>query len=174
MTRMLAFAGFAWLCLLVVATVQASLPLGWGSWLAAPDVLLLVTLFVGLQARDEMGPMVVLGAALGYVGDLFHGSPRGMHMLAYALAALGARLAANRLMVRGAAATMLVTLMASAGFGLLVTGLRASFEPEVGWEPARVVPMTALTTALLAPWLFRLMGRLERRFVRNPRGLVLL
>jgi rod shape-determining protein MreD len=170
-TRALTYIGFAWLCLIVVAALQGAVPLGWGTYLAAPDVLLVVTLFFGLQGRDEVGTTCAVGAAMGYLGDLFHGSPKGLHMLAYALAALGARLGASRLLVRGWPATMLITLMATLGFGALVATLRASFEPGVGWEPARMVPMAAFATALAAPWLFRLLERIERRFIRDARAI---
>jgi rod shape-determining protein MreD len=170
-TRALTYIGIAWVCLLIVAAFQGAVPLGWGAYLAAPDVLLVVTLFFGLQARDEMGTTCAVGAAMGYLGDLFHGSPKGLHMLAYALAALMSRLAASRLLVRGWPATMLVTLMAALSFGAFVTLLRASFEPSVGWEPVRMVPMAAFATALLAPWMFRVLERIERRFVRDARAI---
>jgi len=170
-TRALTYIGIGWVCLLIVAAFQGAVPLGWGAYLAAPDVLLVVTLFFGLQARDEMGTTCALGAAMGYLGDLFHGSPKGLHMLAYALAALVSRLAASRLLVRGWPATMLVTLMAALSFGAFVTLLRASFEPSVGWEPVRMVPMAAFATALLAPWMFRVLERIERRFVRDARAI---
>jgi rod shape-determining protein MreD len=171
-TRAIALLVATWLVLVALTAIQAAVPLEWSCRLAAPDVVLLLVLFVGLEAPGSLVSACVFGVAAGWMADLFHGSPRGLHMLAYGIAVIIARLASSRLLVRGRFAIVVVAAIFSLGFGVLVVALRASFESEVGWAPLRVVPWAALSTAIAAPIVFRLLARIDRRFRRDPRSLL--
>ena len=171
MSRALALLGLAWLALIALSSLQAVAPLSWGCRFAVPDVLLLLVLFVGLSGRGELGAACAFGVAAGYLGDLFHGAPKGTHMLAYAGAVMAARVASTRLLVRGPIATAAVALAFALTFGVVVTALRVAVDGAVGWGPLGQVPVAALVTALFAPTTFRLLRRLDRRFARDPRVL---
>ena len=171
MTRSIAFLLVAWAALVVLSALMGALPLSWGGRFAAPDVLLLVAMFVGLAARESVVSACVLGLLLGYLGDLFSGAPKGLHMVVYPVAVLAARAATTRLMVRGRVATALSAAVFALVFGVLIATLRASFDPDAGWGALREVPAMALATAVVAPLMFRILGRLEKSFVRETRGL---
>jgi rod shape-determining protein MreD len=167
--RFVAVLAVGWFGLMAVATALAVVPLGWGARLAGPDVVLAVLLYVGLQAREGPIAAASLASLLGYLADLFGGAPKGLYMIAYVVALLVARAASARLLVRGQLVVALVAFFYTLGFGLLVALLRVSFEPEVGWGALRQLPSQAAATALVAPLVFRVLGRLDRRFVRDPR-----
>ena len=170
MTRALTFLFFAWISLILMATMQAVIPISWACRFAAPDILFLVILFFGLQARGSLVSACAFGVAAGYLGDLFHGAPKGLYMLACGLAVLVVRLASTRLLVRGHFATLSVAFVFSLGFSVLIVALRAWFE-AVGFTALRHVPVAALATAIAAPLVFRLLARIDRRFARDPREL---
>jgi len=170
----LAFLGCGWIALILCSSLAAVLRV---PRVPAPDVVMLIVLFVGLTGRGTAASVCALGAALGYLGDLFAGSPKGLHLLACALLALLARAASSRLLVRGPIATAGVAFVTALGFGAAVVTLRVT---ALGDGPlgdgfasadARAVLVSALSTAAAAPAVFPLLRRIERFFHRDPRAL---
>jgi hypothetical protein len=165
--RGLTFLVAAWVGLVITATVGAVLP-----WhFPAPDVGLLVVLFVGLSARGGLAGVCALAVAAGYLADLFGGAPKGLHMVTYAACALAARGASARILVRGPMLVAATALSFALAFGALLVALRTSLQPSLGWGVLRQVPFAALSTALVAPVVFRVLRRLDRRYTRDPRML---
>ena len=169
--RALAYLVAGWLGLLCVASISSMMPAPrlWFPFLA-PNLALLVVLFVGLSGRATFAGVVVIACALGYLGDLVSGAPKGVHMSAFALVAMAVR-ASQRVLVRGALATAIVAGTFTGLCGLLVIGLRAAVGLGVGFGLLRRVPYEALSTALVAPLAFRGLGRLERLLSREVRAL---
>jgi cell shape-determining protein MreD len=131
--------------------------------------VLLVVVYVGLSGRGGLSRVCALALVLGWFADLFAGSEKGLHMIAYAAAGLAARGASWRLLVRGALLTALVAGVFALADGALVVALRTSLMPSLGWSALRQVAPSALVTALFAPLAFRLLGRIDRSFIRDPR-----
>ncbi len=169
LARALTFLLVAWIALILVASLQAVLPVAWPVRLPGPDVVLLVVLFLGLSARGGLAGVCALALVLGYFADLFAGAPKGLHMVAYALCGIAARGASSRILVRGHLLTALVALLFSLGCGGLIVLFRTSLQPQLGWSAIRLLPPQAMITALAAPFLFALLRRVDRRFVRDPR-----
>ena len=163
--RALAFALCAWAALVIVSSLEAALPVA----VPTPDVVLLVVLFVGLSARGRIASVCALALVLGWFADLFSGAPKGLHMVAYALIGLAARGASARILVRGPSLVAATALFFALVEGALVVGLRTSLSPQLGWGSLRQVPLAALATAIVAPFVFRMLARLDRRFTRDPR-----
>jgi cell shape-determining protein MreD len=175
--RVLTLILATWIGLILVACGQAVLPVSWPVRLPGPDVALLVILYVGLtsQPSPSLGSLgggagvCALALLLGWMADLGGGAPKGLHMAAYALAGLAARGASSRILVRGFLLTALTAFTFALAAGLFVVGLRTSLAPPLGWGGIRQVPTSALTTALFAPIVFRILARLDRRWTRDPR-----
>ena len=170
--RTLAFLFAGWFGMIALGSLAAVLPPIPGQLpLPPPDVALIVVLYVGLTARGEVASVCGIAFVLGYFVDLFAGAPKGEHMLAYALLGLAVRGASARLLVRGALYTAAVTALFTLAFGALVVTLRHLLFPEVGWGALRRIPVETLITALCAPLVFRVLRRIDRFFLRDPRAL---
>lgn len=63
---------------------------------AAPELGLLVVVYLGLCGRGSPIALTAAALAVGYLRDLLVGAPRGVEALAFALCALGARLVHGR------------------------------------------------------------------------------
>lgn len=160
-----------WLGLLCVASLSSMMPAPrvWFPFLA-PNLGLLVVLFVGLGGRATMVGVLTLACALGYLADLVFGAPKGVYMLSFAVVGMAVK-AAQRLLVRGALSNALVAGLFTAVCGLLVLGLRAGLGMGVGLGHFKRIPYEALSTALVAPLAFRALARLERLLSREVRAL---
>ena len=170
--RTLAFLLAGWLGLITAVSLAAAIPPVPGLLaVPPPDVALIVVLYVGLSARGAVASVCGIAFVLGYFVDLLSGAPKGEHMLAYALLGLAVRAASARLLVRGVLYTAAVTAIFTAAFGVLMVLLRHLVEPAVGWGALRRIPIEMLTTAIAAPIVFRVLRRIDRRFLRDPRAL---
>jgi rod shape-determining protein MreD len=138
-----------------------------------PDIVLLVVVYAALAGRGDLGSVAGMSMFLGYLADLFAGSPKGVHLVAYTLLGLVARMASSRLLVRGGLFTALVCGLFALGFGFLPLFLRRWLWPGLGISGRALlpVPLTALATAVCAPLVFRVLRRLDRSFLRDPRAL---
>ncbi|HEY7954990.1 MAG: hypothetical protein ACHQ17_11315 [Polyangia bacterium] len=166
--RAMVFIGLAWASFVLLASFEALIP---GlSPLPVPAFGLLIVLYLGLAGRATMAPLVAVALAIGYLIDLLSGSPRWLHALTLAIVMVIARGASNRLLVASRWQKALVALVAALGNGALLVVLAAP--PE--WPTSevlgllRVIPSTALVTALLAPFVFALLGRLDRKLAPPP------
>ena len=173
--RTLAFLFCGWFGLIAGASLSQVLPPIHGPLpLPPPDVALIVVLYVGLSARGAVANVCGIAFILGYFVDLLSGAPKGEHMLAYALLGLAVRGASTRLLVRGVLYTAAVTALFTVAFGALVVALRHLVEPAVGWGALRRIPVETLTTAIFAPLVFRVLRRIDRFFLRDPRALAVM
>lgn len=170
--RYIIFIAVAWVGLVLTAALQSVSPL----WrIPGPDIVLLVVVYVALSARGEIVGVCGLAMLLGYFADLFAGSPKGVHVMAYALLGLTARMASSRLLVRGGIFTALVCGLFALGFGFAPIVLRHWLMPDLTLSARTLlpVPLAALSTAAFAPLVFRLLRRIDRIFTRDPRALAI-
>ncbi|HEY2745083.1 MAG TPA: rod shape-determining protein MreD [Polyangia bacterium] len=145
--------------LIVTSSLQALSP-----WrVPTPEVALLVVLYLGLGGRGSAPSLLGLALVIGYLADLFAGSPKGLESLTLGVAMLLARAASSRLDVATPWHTMVIALVAALAHGLLQLAISSSMYGGDAVAALRLVPTTALTTALVAPFAFRILRRLDRR-----------
>lgn len=153
-----------YVALLVTASLQAL-----SSWrVPTPEVALLIVLYLGLGGRGTAPAHVAVALVLGYLADLFAGSPKGLQSLTLGVAMVLARAASSRLDVATPWHTMVIALFAAAAHGLLLIAISS---PLYAGEPSaalRLVPTTAIATALVAPLCFWLLRRIDRRLSPDP------
>jgi rod shape-determining protein MreD len=167
-TRGMAFIAVAYLLLIVSGAVRALLP--WS--FPVPDVTLVVVLYLGLGGRGSAPAHAGVALTIGYLTDLWSGAPRGLYALSFVMVMLLARAAASRLMVSRVWQEMVVTLVVALGHGALVVALASPMYDGEALSALRQVPGSSLVTALLvAPLLFRLLRRVDRKLAPDPRTL---
>jgi rod shape-determining protein MreD len=165
--RGLVYLLLAWVSLTAIAAVDTVLPLH--AWV--PEIALLFVLHLGLQARGTAPANVGVALAMGYLLDLFSGSPRGLHALTLALVMVFALGASSRLMVASLWQQVVVAALTSLGHGALLVALSAPMYEGEALQALKVLPSTALATALAAPLVFALCRRVDRRLAPDPRTL---
>jgi hypothetical protein len=82
-----------------------------------------------------------------------------------------ARAASSRLDVASPWHTLLIAGAATLLHGLCLLALSSTLYGDEPLVALRLVPLTALVTALAAPPAFALLGRLDRRLQPDPRAL---
>jgi rod shape-determining protein MreD len=163
----LAFVAVAWGALTFAASVAAIAP-----WhLVQPELALLLVVYLGLIGRGGAVEQVTAALCIGYLADLFAGSPRGLHALTLGVVLVAARAARSRLMVHSAWQQLVVTCLAAIAHGALIVGLTSSMYGDEAAGALGLVPRTAVATALVAPLVFWLLRRVEARLQRDPRAL---
>jgi len=150
--------------LIVTSSLQALSP-----WhLPTPEIALLVVLYLGLSGRGTAPAHVGVALVLGYLADLFAGSPKGLSALTLGVAMLLARAASSRLDVATSWHTMVIALVATVAHGLLLIATSSSLYAGEATMALRLVPTTAVVTALVAPFGFALLARIDRRLAPDP------
>lgn len=157
----------AYALLLVLGVMWRVLPFG----RAAPDLLALFAVYLGLTARDRVAPAMLAAVIIGYLADLLMGTPRGLLALTAGLVCLAGHLVQGRLIVRGLPFTMVFgffTAVLTGAVVLTITALSgmsiASFGSEM-W----VLLGSAFLTGLVGPVVFRMCRRVDARFARTRR-----
>jgi rod shape-determining protein MreD len=156
--RAILFLLLLWLALVVTAALRALVPVGG----VVPEVGLLFVLYLGLRGRGGLAGAVGWALAAGYLVDLFAVAPRGLNALAYGIVMLLARGASDRLLVGRVWQRAVVAFVVALLHGLLLVGLATPPGGETLGR-LRIVPWSALGTALLSPLVFSLLGALDRR-----------
>jgi rod shape-determining protein MreD len=168
--RAVAFVLLAWLLLLLQASVASLLP--WHG--VAPEIALLVILYIGFYGRGSPLANAGLALTIGYLTDIFSAAPRGLHALSFGLVVLAARGASHRLMVASTWQVLVVTLATALGHGALIVALTSSLYAQgpVGDGASGalwLVPLTAAATCAAAPVIFLLFRRVDRRLAPDTR-----
>jgi rod shape-determining protein MreD len=165
--RAVVFTLATWAGLIVVASLQALSP-----WrLPTPEVALLVVLYLGLGGRGTTPAHVGVALAIGYLADLFAGSPKGLESLTLAVAMVLARAASSRLDVTTPWHTLVIAAVATVGHALVLLALSSTMYHGDALAAWSLAPETALATALVAPFVFSLLARIDRQLMPDPRAL---
>jgi rod shape-determining protein MreD len=163
--RGVVFVVASWLLVIVQSSVASLLP--WHG--IAPEVALLVVLYVGFYGRGSATANAGLALTIGYLADLLAASPRGLHALTFGLVVLAARGASNRLMVASTWQVLVVTLATALGHGALMVALTSSMYADGAGGTLWLVPLTAGATCLAAPLVFLILKRIDRRLAPDER-----
>jgi rod shape-determining protein MreD len=166
-TRAFAFVALGYLALLLLSSLKAAVGVPWH--LPTPEVMLLLVLYLGLRGRGSTTQLVVLGLCCGYLADLFAGSPKGTEAFALAVIALCARAASSRLLVGTAWQVVAVAGAAALGHSVVIFLLASLYAEPMG--ALKLLPGVALMTGLMAPPVFALLRRIDRRFLSDPHRL---
>jgi rod shape-determining protein MreD len=168
-TRALGFAAVGYFLLILTSSVQALAPFH----IPTPEVMLLLVLYLGLCPSGSVTQHVALALALGYLADLFAGSPKGLESLSLGVCMMLTRVASSRLIVTSTWQVMAVAAFATVGHALLLIGLSSTMYGEGAWAELHILLPTVVTTALLAPLQFALLRRIDRRLSPDPGALKL-
>lgn len=157
----------AYVLLIVLGAAWRFVPLG----RAAPDVVALSAVYLGLTARGRLAPAIFGATVLGYLADLLIGTPRGMLALGAGIMCILGRVTHRRLIVRGWGATLAVSFFTGLVSGVVAMCLRAyAGIPGAGLGVDLVVSLYAgLLTAAVGPVMLRLCRIIDARFARTLR-----
>lgn len=154
---------------IALSGAQAGLLLHLGG--GALPLCLPLALVCWAAVEGELVEGLATAVAVGWVLDVFAGTPRGLLVFQAVVALLLCRLARSSLAVHGRIGFGLLTggAVTAAGLGaLLLTRLTAPDEARPGAGLVGRVFLEALATALAAGLLQGLLVRLERLLVREP------
>lgn len=138
---------------------------------AAPFVPVVYAVYLGITTRERL-PVAIGGAILiGYLWDLFSGSPRGLFALTCGLVCVAARPSSARLLVRGRLVIASFVGIGALGAALLLLLLRLLGGLAVGgvWAELVLAVTASAASALLGPPIFLLCRRLDAAFARTER-----
>ncbi len=133
-----------------------------------PSLTLPVVLYMGLHDYSA-SKGALISFAIGYLTDVFAGSPMGLHTLVTVAIFLISRVAALRLFLQGWFFEIILTFLLAFISSLLVLGIRALFDQDFGslLIHLEIVVSRAVATAVAAPLIFRLTARIDEV---TPRG----
>lgn len=157
----------AYLGLLVTSSLLALSP-----WrLPTPEIGLLVVLYLGLGGRGTAPAHVGVALIIGYLADLSAGAPKGLHALTLAVAMVVARAASSRLDVATPWHTLVIAGVAAVAHALVLLALSSTLYDGDTLASLRLIPAMALATAIVAPFVFGWLRKLDRRLQPDPRAL---
>ena len=172
-TAVQVLAGYA--LLLVFGAVWRLAPIT----LAAPDLLAVVAVYLGLTARTvviggatlRLAPATLGAIVLGYLADLLCGSPRGALALSAGLVCVAGQLVQRHLILRGLLASMVLAFFAGLLSGVILLLIRLSGGLTAGdsWREAGMLLASAVLTGVVGPLVFRMCRSIDARFARTAR-----
>lgn len=128
---------------------------------ARPDILLILTLYLGLSSSPISGG--ILAFFLGYLMDLFSGNGFGLYVFSRLLLFYGAQLFKDHIYLEGFPSRFLFAFLFSLAEGFLLLILIRVLNPE---HLQNLYPLVfavflpqCFTTALLSPVLFSLLNK---------------
>ena len=165
--RLTAQVFLAYALLLVLGVVWRVMPLS----RAAPDLLALSAVYLGLTARDRVAPAMLAAVIIGYLADLLMGTPRGLLALSAGLVCLAGHLIQGRLLVRGWLFTSVFSFFTAVLTGLLVLTITAAGGMRIArfGDEVWVLFGSGILTGLFGPPVFQLCRRVDSRFARTRR-----
>lgn len=193
--RNLAHIGFGFLLLVVQAAIAVRVPLH----PLTPNLLLPIVIFLGVQQDVHVLRGAAISFLLGYLLDMFCGSPMGLSTFVLVATFMAARGAGIRLFLRGAPFQVGLVLIAALLAGGTALALRAIFSPPeafplempaaglvgdaIAWISGRdelpigsvlstvlTLLASALATALAAPPIFAIVRRIDALRARRREG----
>ncbi|HTL38808.1 MAG TPA: hypothetical protein VL326_37010 [Kofleriaceae bacterium] len=139
---------------------------------AVPAIGALTAAYLGHTTRPYQSSAVAGSVVLGYLIDVISGTPPGLSSLALAKTAVVARGTQQRIFVRGFGMTVaysaFISLFASLArmFSMAIFGVPRA--PSVALE-LQYMALTAFSTALVGPVVWRLFRRIDAAYARTHR-----
>lgn len=137
----------------------------------APDVALLLAVYLGVTARRGLAGPVAGGVAIGWIAAICSGAPAALGALVAGLLVLVARAATLRLLVGGGAFVAALAGAAAVAATLLGLAARLAWDAPIGRagdEAAHAVTL-ALVCGIVAPLWFKFCRGLDARLDRRAR-----
>lgn len=155
----IAIVFFGFLLLVLQSTFALIVPFD----LLVPNLALPVVLYMGLRDYPAWKG-ALLSFVLGYMMDVFAGSPMGLHTLVAVAIFLVSRVAALRLFLQGWVFEVVLTFVLSLIAGAMILTIRAIFDKDLSGLliDLKIVTSRAVATALVAPLVFRVLTWLDR------------
>jgi rod shape-determining protein MreD len=147
----------ALLLLLLQSTVLEFAPL----FMVTPSLGLLVVLHTGLSPKWPPSQAALVAFCIGYLFDLVSGAPCGVHALVFVIMSIFVRLTATRFAIPRVGIQVLIAFTTSLITALLVVLVRAQVSHAGGYQGLPQAPIEALLTALFAPPVLWLFGRID-------------
>lgn len=165
--RIASHIAFAYGLLVLVSALWRIVPLE----VLSPSLPLVFATYLGTGSRDRVQTVVFGSIAIGYLGDLLSGSPRGLGAFVCGVVCLGGHLMSRRLMVRGRVFVAVYVFVFALGGALLTVGARAYLGAalEGFWRELTLAAGTALLTGVAAPPVYRFCRRIDAAFARTER-----
>jgi len=155
---------FGFLLLVAQSTIAHFLPID----MAVPNAALAIVLYMGLHDYDFTRG-VLISFAIGYLTDVFAGSPMGLFTFVTVAVFLFSKVAALRLFLQGWVFEIILTFFLTLFAAGLVLLVRALFDHDFGslLSHIKIVVSRAVVTAFVSPFIFRAMGWIERVTARR-------
>ena len=139
---------------------------------AVPAIGALTAAYLGHTTRPYRAPAVGGAVVLGYLIDVISGTPSGMTSISLAMTAIVARGTPQRIFVRGAGMTIaycgFVSLFASIARQITMVLFKIPRPPSFVLE-LRFMAITAFSSALIGPIVWRLFRRIDAAYARTHR-----
>lgn len=138
---------------------------------AAPDLVALFAVYLGLAARERLAPPMLSAILVGYLADLLGSTPTGLLATTAGFMCLVGHFVQGRLVVRGPLVTAAFSLVVGLVSGGLVLALRIWAGLEAGALGSEIATLlvSALFTGMAGPVVFRLCRVMDARFARTRR-----
>ena len=165
------FAAHGVLGFLALVITGAAWPIIAGDTLVRPDVVAVVALYLGLNAREQLAMSIATAGAVGYLADILAGTPVGLLTAAACAVCAGSYIARGRLVVRGLRAVVIACAAASIAMSVLVALLSRAAgigQTALPLDPM-VIGISALLTATVGALLYILHRRVDARLDRRHR-----
>ncbi|MDJ0762349.1 MAG: rod shape-determining protein MreD [Myxococcota bacterium] len=149
----------AFLLLVVQATFAHLVP--WD--MLVPSLSLPLVIFLGLH-EENLSRGALVSFAVGYLSDVFAGSPMGLHTLVTVAVFLISRVAALRLFLQGWIFEIVLAFLLALLSSMFILGIRALFDQDIGslLIHLKIVTSRAAATAVAAPVVFRITAGIEK------------
>ena len=133
----------------------------------APNLMLPITIILGVSHEVPIVRGALIAFILGYLLDAFCGSPMGLHTFVLVAIFMVSRGAGLRLFLRGPLFQVILTFLMGLAAGGTIVALRAIFEKPAPFptedyqNTVMVIAKSAAVTALAAPLIFMAVRRIE-------------
>lgn len=143
----------------------------------APYLLVPIVVALGASRTVAIGRGASTAFVLGYLMDLFTGNALGPFTFAFVVAFLAAKLLGSRLSFRGVSFEMIATFVVAAIVMLVIHTVRTAFSPDSfvaeRGPPIGPLLLTAIVTAVLAPFIIALARRADPQIAKFRAGVAL-
>jgi rod shape-determining protein MreD len=163
----LAIIALAFLLLTLQSTFAHLVP--WDMFV--PSLSLPIVLYMGLHDYSASHG-AALSFAVGYLMDVFAGSPMGLYTFVAVAIFLVCRVAALRLFLQGWIFVIIITFILALLASMVVLVIRALFDKDFGslLIHLEIVVSRAVAVGLIAPLVFKLVAWVEMVLPRRRRG----
>lgn len=163
MKRFLSLLLISWFLIILQTTLLKLFSVG----VVIPDLVFLTVLYLGLFHKFRRGSAITF--FLGYLMDLFSGSPMGLYIFLYLGSFSITQLIREVVYFKSIPSQVIYVLILSFGNSLLLFLLLWIFSPSLSLPSSLLkwIIIQGVYNALVGPFLFLLLERINQRFLDN-------